>query len=156
MTFLGMANLPVITGLGGINAAGRSSGNHSYRRMIFDCLSETEKLETQTALAALTGRLSRQDGQWVDESKNTVDANTYLKSISQNLLNGTLIRKLENNLFDPQRVHYHSRMNVSPKRETGLKFDLLRKQIPATRPPGWKIEDPVSYTHLTLPTKRIV
>ena len=56
MTFLGMANLPVITGLGGINAAGRSSGNHSYRRMIFDCLSQTEKLETQTALAALTGR----------------------------------------------------------------------------------------------------
>ena len=76
MNFLGMANLPVITGLGGINAAGRSSGNHSYRRMIFDCLSETEKLEILTALAALTGRLSRQDGQWVDESKNTVDAYT--------------------------------------------------------------------------------
>ena len=151
MTFLSMANLPVITGLGGINAAGRSSGNHSYRRMIFDCLSETEKLETQVALAALTGKLSKQDGQWVDDSKNIVDANTYLKSISQNLLNGTLIRKLENNLFDPQRVHYHSRMNVSPKRETGLKFDLLRKQIPATKPPGWKIED-----HPTDPDKVIV
>ena len=151
MTFLGMANLPVITGLGGINAAGRSSGNHSYRRMIFDCLSETEKLETQAALAALTGKLSKQDGQWVDDSKNIVDANTYLKSISQNLLSGTLIRKLENNLFDPQRVHYHSRMNVSPKRETGLNFDLLRKQIPATKPPGWKIED-----HPTDPDKVIV
>ena len=132
-----MAHLPVITGVGGINAAGRSSGFHSYRRMIFDCLNETEKLETQTALAALTGKISKEGAQWVDESKNIVDTNTYLKSISQNLLSGTLIRKLENNLFDPQRVHYHSRMNVGPEREAGLKFDLLRKQIPATKPPGW-------------------
>ena len=51
-----MTNLPVITGLGGVNAAGRSSGNHSYRRIIFESLSETEKLETQLALASLMGK----------------------------------------------------------------------------------------------------
>ena len=136
-----MTNLPVITGLGGINAAGRSSGNHSYRRMIFDCLNETEKLETQLALASLTGKISRQDGQWLDDLGGVVKTDTYLKSIGQKLLDETLIRKLETNLFDPQKVHFHSRMSVSPGEEMGLKFELYRKQIPGTIPAGWKIKD---------------
>ena len=122
-----MTNLPVITGLGGINAAGRSSGNHSYRRMIFDCLNETEKLETQLALASLTGKISRQDGQWLDDLGGVVKTDTYLKSIGQKLLDETLIRKLETNLFDPQKVHFHSRMSVSPGEEMGLKFELYQK-----------------------------
>ena len=136
-----MANLPVITGLGGINAAGRSSGNHSYRRMIFDCLSETEKLETQLALASLTGKISKQGSEWLDESGDAVKADIYLKSIGQKLLDETLIRKLETNLFDPQKVHFHSRMTVAPNQEMGLAFDLLRKQIPGTVPTGWTIKD---------------
>ena len=136
-----MANLPVITGLGGINAAGRSSGNHSYRRMIFDCLSETEKLETQLALASLTGKISKQGSEWLDDSGDAVKADIYLKSIGQKLLDETLIRKLETNLFDPQKVHFHSRMTVAPNQEMGLAFDLLRKQIPGTVPTGWTIKD---------------
>ena len=56
-----MTNLPVITGFGGINPAGRSSGHHSYRRMIFDSLTEQQKIETQMALAALSGKLSKND-----------------------------------------------------------------------------------------------
>ena len=124
-----MTNLPVITGLGGVNAAGRSSGNHSYRRIIFESLSETEKLETQLALASLMGKISKQDGQWLSESGDPVKADAYLKSIGQELLNKTLIRKLETNLFDPQKVHFHSRMTVAPNQEMGLIFDLHRKQI---------------------------
>ena len=136
-----MTNLPVITGLGGVNPAGRSSGNHSYRRIIFESLSETEKLETQLALASLMGKISKQDGQWLNESGEPVKADTYLKSIGQELLNQTLIRKLETNLFDPQKVHFHSRMTVAPDQKRGLIFDLHRKQIPGTIPPGWKIKD---------------
>ena len=136
-----MTNLPVITGLGGVNPAGRSSGNHSYRRIIFESLSETEKLETQLALASLMGKISKQDGQWLNESGEPVKADTYLKSIGQELLNQTLIRKLQTNLFDPQKVHFHSRMTVAPDQKRGLIFDLHRKQIPGTIPPGWKIKD---------------
>ena len=136
-----MTNLPVITGLGGVNPAGRSSGNHSYRRIIFESLSETEKLETQLALASLMGKISKQDGQWLNESGEPVKADTHLKSIGQELLNQTLIRKLETNLFDPQKVHFHSRMTVEPDQKRGLIFDLHRKQIPGTIPPGWKIKD---------------
>ena len=136
-----MTNLPVITGLGGVNPAGRSSGNHSYRRIIFESLSETEKLETQLALASLMGKISKQDGQWLNESGEPVKADTHLKSIGQELLNQTLIRKLETNLFDPQKVHFHSRMTVAPDQKRGLIFDLHRKQIPGTIPPGWKIKD---------------
>ena len=98
-----MTNLPVITGLGGVNAAGRSSGNHSYRRIIFESLSETEKLETQLALASLMGKISKQDGQWLNESGEPVKADTYLKSIGQELLNQTLIRKLKQIYSTPRK-----------------------------------------------------
>ena len=37
-----MASLPLIVGLGGINAAGRSSGFHSYKRMIESALSDEQ------------------------------------------------------------------------------------------------------------------
>ena len=141
MKFSGMTNLPVITGLGGINAAGRSSGNHSYRRIIFESLCEAEKLETQLALASLMGKISNQDGQWMNESGDPVKTDTYLKSIGQELLDQTLIRKLETNLFDPRKVHFHSRMTVAPDQRMGLKFDLNRKQIPGTIPPSWTLND---------------
>ena len=35
-----MAKLPLIVGLGGMNAAGRSSGLHSYKRLVCDVLAE--------------------------------------------------------------------------------------------------------------------
>jgi len=36
-----MSRLPLIVGYGGVNAAGRSSFHHSYRRLIFDALNQT-------------------------------------------------------------------------------------------------------------------
>ena len=46
-----MSNLPVIVSLGGINAAGRSSGFHSYKRMVHDVLHDQDMLSTWHDLA---------------------------------------------------------------------------------------------------------
>ena len=48
-----MSKLPVIVGFGGINAAGRSSGHHGYRRMVIDALGETAACDTLNSLASL-------------------------------------------------------------------------------------------------------
>ena len=48
-----MSRLPVIVGFGGINAAGRSSFHHGYRRMVAAALSESDRAETRESLLAL-------------------------------------------------------------------------------------------------------
>ncbi len=66
-----MSALPVITAMGGINAAGRTSMHHGFRRLVFDALDSARQESTLGALAALTGASGREA-----------------------LLNGTLIRGL--------------------------------------------------------------
>ena len=48
-----MKPLAVIAGFGGINAAGRSSGHHGYRRSVIDALDEDRASATMLSLAAL-------------------------------------------------------------------------------------------------------
>ncbi|MDD9894878.1 MAG: beta-ketoacyl synthase, partial [Gammaproteobacteria bacterium] len=136
-----MSRLPVITGLGGINAAGRSSSHHGYRRMIIAALDEAQALETYAALAALTGQLKHKDGCWLDTNGNTVELATYIAAIKQDLNDATLIRKLENNLFDPNQIHFHRRAQLSSANGGGFEFELKRKQLPSPLPLGWKIID---------------
>ena len=49
-----MSVLPVIVGYGGINAAGRSAGDYALKRMVYENLSNTEKIKTIESLAQLT------------------------------------------------------------------------------------------------------
>ena len=72
-----MSVLPVIVGYGGINAAGRSAGDYALKRMVYENLSNTEKIKTIESLAQLTSN--------PDEKYN---------------LDNSLIRKLSNNFFE--------------------------------------------------------
>lgn len=51
-----MSALPVITAMGGINAAGRSALHFGYQRLVIDALAESARQETLTSLARLTGQ----------------------------------------------------------------------------------------------------
>lgn len=82
--------LAVITGFGGINAAGRSSGHQAFQRVIYDVLSQQQKLETLTSLGQimnLGGDVSQQE---------------------QSILNGTLVRGWDNVGWDPEKVPFHT------------------------------------------------
>ena len=50
-----MSALPVITAMGGINAAGRSAQHFAFQRLIFDALDSTQQHDTRNALSRLTG-----------------------------------------------------------------------------------------------------
>ena len=80
-----MARLPVITAIGGINAAGRGSGHQAYRRLVLERLSAADAAATRQGLAALSGRPCSSE-------KDTAAIEA-----------GSLIRKLEEGALDPGR-----------------------------------------------------
>ena len=88
-----MTRLPVIVGFGGINPAGRSSGHHGYRRMVYDALDASKKASTIASLSALMGR----------------------SVTEKEALASTLIRKLENNLFDPNYYRAIDKLRFTEK-----------------------------------------
>ena len=135
-----MTRLPIIAGFGGINTAGRSSGHHGYRRMVIEALSKEKALETRAAIAALTGKLKRKNEGWVDNEGNTVDLASYINAISGELDQNTLIRELEDNLFDPNQLNYHCRANLASTNGRGIEFELKKKQLPTPLPAGWSIK----------------
>lgn len=136
-----MARLPVITGFGGINAAGRSSGHHGYRRLVIDALSADAAATTYNSLAALTGKLKKQDGHWSDGKGSPIELQDYLGKLGPALKEGTLIRGLERNLFDPQALPFHRAAALGSGSEKPLEFELRRRDLPTPLPNGWQVSD---------------
>ena len=136
-----MSHLPVIIGMGGINPAGRTSSHHSYRRIVLDELNAEDALQTRASLASLMGLLKKKDDQWLDANDSPVEYSSYLLALDPLLREGTLIRQLEDNLFDPQRVPYHKRATLSNVANKPLSFVIRRQHLPDAIPLGWQISE---------------
>ena len=78
---LNLKRFPVICSVGGINSAGRSSFNFSYKRLIIENLNKEKKIELLKDLNNLT------NGKITSE----ID-----------ILNKTLVRKINSDLYDPE------------------------------------------------------
>jgi acetoacetyl-[acyl-carrier protein] synthase len=104
-----MLKLPVIVGIGGINAAGRSSGFHSYKRMVADVLSEQ-------ALALTWHDLAHRMG---------LDPTELTPELIQTIKNGTLVRRIEN--FDPDHVACHHKATL----HASSAFTIKKSKLPA-------------------------
>jgi acetoacetyl-[acyl-carrier protein] synthase len=122
-----MKKLPVITGFGGINGAGRVSMHHAYRRIVQDVLNDSQMAATWQDLSRLMG---------LDPSKDN----------RQEQLDGTLIRRInKTSHFDPDAVLTHRKLTL--KHTEGLRFQLKRSQMPKPLPAGWQVtstgNDPV-------------
>ncbi len=113
-----MRSFPVITGFGGINPAGRSSGFHGYRRLVFDALSTEKQQRTLQNLAGLC-------------NTNASDADK--------LLAATLIRRLEDSYFDVDAVPYHQQAALQGDEREGLVFTMRRKHLPDPIPESWEL-----------------
>jgi acetoacetyl-[acyl-carrier protein] synthase len=121
--------LPVIVGFGGVNAAGRSSMHHGYRRMVVDALPGAEADHTWSSLAALTG--VAWDGS---------------DSIRQQLEAGSLVRRIESTMFDVDAVPWNRRI-VAHSEQVPMSFSTQLKQLPPELPPTWRVT-PVDATHV--------
>lgn len=102
-----------------MNSAGRSSGFHSYKRMVCDALSESDLAQTWLDLAHRMG-LNTDAG----ITPQLIDA----------IKDGTLIRSIET--FDPDNVNCHHKVKVE-----ATNFIIHKSKLPKTIPPEWHIEE---------------
>ncbi len=133
-----MIKLPIIVGFGGVNSAGRSSSHHGYRRLVFDALPESSQLQTLQSLAALTGKIKKPAGTWVDSQGGAIELNQFLRSSGPDLLASSLIRSLETNLFDPAAIAYNEKTTLKPTAAQGLSFKIKTSQLSHPLPAGWE------------------
>jgi len=136
-----MSQLPVIIGMGGINPAGRSSLHHGYRRLVLDSLRPEDAMMTRASLASLMGLLKKRDGNWCDGLGNQIDFASYLLSLDPVLKAGTLIRQLEDNLFDPAQVLYHKRATLNSQGDKPLSFVIRKAHLPDVIPLNWQLSE---------------
>jgi len=135
-----MTRLPLIIGMGGINAAGRTSFHQGFRRIVIDKLNAQARQETFVGLASLMKLVTNQDGSLVDVDGNVVATKDIEAKFGQQILAGTLIRKIEKNHFDPDATHWHQKMNISPT-DKHIAFELRAKELPKPLPSSWLVTE---------------
>lgn len=135
-----LTRLPIIVGFGGFNAAGRSSGHHAYRRMVIESLSEKDRQETLAGLAVMMGLVKFEEGVYRDSSEKTYDLALIEKTFGAEILDGTLIRRIEKTFFDVDAAHWQ-KSAVLGAGNSPLVFEMRRRDLPEPVPASWQLED---------------
>jgi len=135
-----MAILPLVVGMGGINAAGRTSFHQGFRRIVIDKLNAEARQETFVGLASLMNLIKLEDSNLVDADGNVVEHKDVESLFGQQILDGTLIRKIEKTHFDPDATHWHKKMDATPI-DKHITFALKTKELPVPVPSSWEITD---------------
>jgi len=133
-----MSSLPVIVGFGGFNAAGRSSGHHAYRRMVLESLTDTERQETLTGLAVMMGLVSYTDGQYRDTDGRGYSMAELETAFGPAIIEGSLIRRIDPELFDVDAVHWHKSVDLSGG-DQPVRFELEHRSLPEPLPSNWQV-----------------
>lgn len=121
-----MSRLPVIAGFGGINAAGRSSFHHGFRRLVLDALAPAEREATIAELARLMklGHADAPDAELAATQEALV-------------LKHTLMRRIEPRYFDVNAMPSHKRLHLE---QGELVFRLRRRDLPNRIPANWQLQ----------------
>lgn len=127
-----MTKLPLIVGFGGMNAAGRSSGFHSYKRMVADVLPDAEMQSTWQDLAC----------RMMGVSKEVIIDTAIIDAIKA----GTLVRRIES--FDPDSLLYQYKASLSSTDH--ITFTLRKSKMPTRIPDSWQVEEQGSKVRITV------
>lgn len=136
-----MTALPIVVGMGGINASGRTSFHQGFRRIVLDKLNAEARQETFLGLATLMNLVRYENGQLVDKSGNVIEARDIEAQFGAAVLEGTLIRKIESEFFDVDATHGHQRMTLFPSDGTSIKFETKKRDLPNPLPRTWQVSD---------------
>ena len=135
-----MQALPVIVGFGGYNAAGRSSSHQAFRRIVIESLSKAEQQETIVGLACLMTMVSWDGESYRDVDNNALNAEQVADKFSERVLEGTLIRRLEDSLFDPTKIYGHKRVNLQTQSGEAVIFNMGKRDMPVSIPDHWDVK----------------
>lgn len=133
-----MSVLPVIVGFGGINAAGRASFHHAYRRLVQESLQPEARQEMLAGLATLMNLAHFNDGHFIDHSGSQYTQDDLASSFADTALAGTLIRRIEPSHFSVEAAPWQKAMALSPVGDT-ISFITTDRQLPEPLPPGWRV-----------------
>ncbi|MEM6554543.1 MAG: beta-ketoacyl synthase [Pseudomonadota bacterium] len=141
--------------MGGVNAAGRTSGYQSFRRMVFENLPETEQERTLCGLSVMMGLvIANPDGSFSPKSEAEAHQNLSAADVAKNyrdtVLAGTLVRRIEPSHFDVDELYWQSSASLEPD-QGALSFRMAKDKVPTNVPPSWtltSIDD--DQVHVTL------
>lgn len=136
-----MSHLPVIVGFGGINPAGRSSFHHSYRRLIIDKLPQAERTATLLSLATLSNvvTLNSERDIYQCAAGEFTDASELVESIKQQILQNSLIRKIDISHFDVDAMVQNKSVQINSNQP--ITFVLSKRQLPNVIPENWQVNE---------------
>lgn len=135
-----MTALPIVVGMGGINAAGRTSGHQGFRRIVLDKLTQEARQETFLGLATLMNLVRQENGALIDHENQPITASNIESKYGEQILAGTLIRKIEDNHFDVDATHGHQKMTVLPAEGEQIVFETSARHLPTPLPRDWHVE----------------
>ncbi|CAH9060696.1 Beta-ketoacyl-[acyl-carrier-protein] synthase FabY [Pseudoalteromonas holothuriae] len=137
-----MTALPIIVGMGGINAAGRTSFHQGFRRIVLDKLTQKARQETFLGLATLMNLVSYQGGQLIVNKDGTVITADQIEiRLGEQIKAGTLIRKIEKNHFDVDATHWQQKLTIKSSDSAGLRFQCKKRDLPTPVPASWQVTD---------------
>ncbi len=135
-----MTALPLIVGMGGVNASGRSSFHQGFRRIVIDKLNAEARQDTFVGLATLMNLLTSKEGELVDANGNVVAKQDVESVFGQQILDGTLIRKIEKNHFDPDATRWHQKITMQ-QADNAICFETRQRDLPNPLPATWKVTE---------------
>ncbi|WP_092845258.1 beta-ketoacyl synthase [Modicisalibacter xianhensis] len=126
--------------MGGVNAAGRTSGHQAFRRTVLDALPAQEQTRTLLALAAMMHLVERQpDGHWLNGEGEALDAAEVVSRYRQRILEKTLIRRIEATHFDTDGIVANRQAQL--RHDMPLVFRVRRRQLPEPLPIDWDVRE---------------
>ncbi|PMR72134.1 beta-ketoacyl synthase [Billgrantia endophytica] len=125
--------------MGGINAAGRTSGHQAFRRTVIDALTDDDQQTLLLGLAALMGLGSHRDGAWHDVHGQSVSPATLAERCRGQVLDHTLIRRIEDPRFHDDGLPGNRRASLELGSE--LTFRIRRRQLPERLPATWQVRE---------------
>jgi len=133
-----VAHLPVIVGLGGINAAGRSSFHNSYKWLVADKLSKTERENTVVGLASLMGLIRHENGAYLDNDGNKIAPDAVEEKFGAYIKQNTFLRKINDEHYNPDARPFQQRAQLSHPGQSSC-FQIKTRNLPFTIPSNWQV-----------------
>lgn len=108
--------------------------------MVADVLDSKSAGETYTDLALLMNLIQYEDGCYKSLAGEELVLSEWLTANKQHIDDHTLIRRLEDNLFDPNAIPKHLLSKMAPADGDSTSFVLSKRHIPNEIPLHWQVE----------------
>jgi len=98
------------------------------------------RLETLVGLAVMMKLVSYVNGAYQDAAGNSLAAADIEARFGPQILQSTLVRRIEKQHLDPDAVHWQKNLEVDTSPTQPLTFIAQRKQLPEPLPANWAVE----------------